>query len=707
MKGNAGRGKRIAAITAAILTFTGVATVNPYMVYAQDAAKSITITGNTTEILKGSSDAKNQQNHWSMQIDNETGKDILFYDLKEDNKEITKKQAFKGDTLVLDLENYDGNSVYTVEVYGVDKNIKASAKLYQVQANLTGDTSTNVPMANGVVSEAEKSRTYEASESCVVNDVDYDLNGNGNVSVGYDDNKSSSGYSVDYVKHDSTKNSNIYKAGVQLTDDSGNVLSSENITYYGTYTYQAPKTFSQTSTDENGKSIVNYYKAVDEKAQAVLKKEDNGKSIKIAYQKVDSQTAYDWNINLIDLMTGKTLKTVTQQIGVDESQTYDVASTIENDGVTYTLDSSMQSSYKHTYGDKSRTTNIYYYNKEKWIPENGYDITVKYVNIADRSQITTQTITVTNEEDAVIDCPAEYQNNGHTYIRLKGQSDTKGATYALYKVLSGEGRDILIGTQISDENGYMTFENVEPGTYYFKEVSAPAGHTVDEYATKKFTVSADGTINQLTAKRSSRSTQAVMFSLDSLTAEDAQISALEADDNKDAIVLAEAPGVSDEVTKLSVSKLDYTNHEFVTGAKMQILEKSSGKIVAEWTTGDSAESFERKLNVDTSYILREVSAPEGYDLAEDTEFIIDAYGILSIISGPDAEKTSDTALRIYDKKLGVTKVTKNTKENHNQKFVDVVKTVKTGDTAQIGLFAILSIAAIVVVIIVLRRRKNL
>ena len=93
MKGNAGRGKRIAAITAAILTFTGVATVNPYMVYAQDAAKSITITGNTTEILKGSSDAKNQQNHWSMQIDNETGKDILFYDLKEDNKEIRSRHS--------------------------------------------------------------------------------------------------------------------------------------------------------------------------------------------------------------------------------------------------------------------------------------------------------------------------------------------------------------------------------------------------------------------------------------------------------------------------------------------------------------------------------------------------------------------------------------------------------------------------------------
>ncbi len=361
-----------------------------------------------------------------------------------------------------------------------------------------------------------------------------------------------------------------------------------------------------------------------------------------------------------------------------------------------------------------------------------YNYTIKELIPSDPGQITyddreikvnvsvTKDDTTGNLEAAITyledNAPTEEPTFVNTYnpisIRVQktskdGSKDPlKGATYALYKVLSGEGRDILIGTQISDENGYMTFENVESGTYYFKEVSAPAGHTVDEYATKKFTVSADGTINQLTAKRSSRSTQAVMFSLDSLTAEDAQISALEEDDNKDAIVLAEAPGVSDEVTKLSVSKLDYTNHEFVAGAKMQILEKSSGKIVAEWTTGDSAESFERKLNVDTSYILREVSAPEGYDLAEDTEFIIDAYGILSITSGPDAEKTSDTALRIYDKKLGVTKVTKNTKENHNQKFVDVVKTVKTGDTAQIGLFAILSIAAIVVVIIVLRRRKN-
>ena len=429
MKGKAGRKKRVAAIAATILAFTGVATANPYLVYGQNNEKSITITGNTTEILKSSSDVQNQENHWSMKIDNETGKEVLFYDLKEGNKEITKKQAFKGDTLVLDLKDYDGNAVYTVDVYGVDKNVKASAKLYQVQANLKGDTSTSVPMVNGVVSESEKNNTYEAIASCVVNDIDYDLSGNANVTISYDSMKQSSGHSVDYTKHDASKNENVCQAGVQLTDDAGNVLSSENITYYGTYTYQAPKTFSQSSTDENGNNIVDYYKAIDGKAQAVLKKEDNGQTVKIAYQKVDSQTAYDWNINLIDLMTGTTLDTITKQVGVDQSQTYDAASTMEKDGVTYTLDASMQSSYTHMYGDKSRTTNIYYYNKAKWNPKNGYDITVKYVNIADRSQITSQTIAVTNAEDAVIDCPAEFQNGGHTYIRLKGQSDTIRHSY--------------------------------------------------------------------------------------------------------------------------------------------------------------------------------------------------------------------------------------------------------------------------------------
>ena len=126
--------KGIVVTTAAILTITSISVGNPYLVYGQDG-KSITIEGTTTEILNGSSDKSSQENHWTMKIDNQTGKDILFYDLKKGDQVITKKQAFKGDSLVVDIEDYDGEAVYTIDVYGIDKSIKASAKLYQVQAD--------------------------------------------------------------------------------------------------------------------------------------------------------------------------------------------------------------------------------------------------------------------------------------------------------------------------------------------------------------------------------------------------------------------------------------------------------------------------------------------------------------------------------------------------------------------------------------------
>ncbi len=420
--------KGIVVTTAAILTITSISVGNPYLVYGQDG-KSITIEGTTTEILNGSSDKSSQENHWTMKIDNQTGKDILFYDLKKGDQVITKKQAFKGDSLVVDIEDYDGEAVYTIDVYGIDKSIKASAKLYQVQADLEGSEEESVALANGVVTESEETDSYEASASCVVDDTDYDLDGSGVVEINYSDMEASSGYTVTYKEHDGESNGKVYKAGVQLTDDFGNVFNSTDITYYGTYTYQAPRTFSRISTDENGNNVVTYYRATDDKAQAVLTKEDNGKTVKIAYSEIDSQTPYDWNINIIDLMTGKTLDTVTKQIGVDQSQSYEAKETFEKDGVTYTLDSSMETSYTHQYGDTERTTNIYYYDKENWDPENGYDITVKYVNIADQSEIASQTLSVTNEQDTEISCPEEYQSGNHTYIRLKGQSDTLRHSY--------------------------------------------------------------------------------------------------------------------------------------------------------------------------------------------------------------------------------------------------------------------------------------
>ena len=427
--------------------------------------------------------------------------------------------------------------------------------------------------------------------------------------------------------------------------------------------------------------------------------------------------------------------------------------------------------------------------------EGEYHYTIKELIPEDKGQIIYDgreigvTVKVTkNEEAGALESTVTYTEDGkettnptlvNTYhpISICVQKTSKdgskdplqGATYALYRVLGFGGRSLLVDTQLSDATGYMTFDNVEPGIYYFKEVSAPAGHTVDEYATKKFVVSEDGSItsyietsNDSTllaqADQEEESTAETQLFADveplataagttSLSFENIEALATAADTDSQVLAkasatssteeettdstlladeIAEAPGVSDEVTKLYISKLDATNHEFVSGAKLQIIEKESGKVVEEWTTGESAEGFERKLNVETTYILHEVSAPEGYELAEDTEFIIDAYGILSITSGSDAEKTSDTSFSLYDKKLGVTETTVKTTEKHNTKYVDKTttstteasneatnttttsrtNTVKTGDTARIALFAISSLVAAAIAVVVVRRRKD-
>lgn len=432
--------------------------------------------------------------------------------------------------------------------------------------------------------------------------------------------------------------------------------------------------------------------------------------------------------------------------------------------------------------------------------EGEYHYTIKELIPEDKGQIIYDgreigvTVKVTkNEEAGALESTVIYTEDGEetetpTFVNIyhpisicvqktskDGSKDPlQGATYALYRVLGFGGRSLLVDTQLSDATGYMTFDNVEPGIYYFKEVSAPAGHTVDEYATKKFVVSEDGSITSYVETNNDSTllaqanqgdvstTEAQLFAdveplataaaTTSLSFENIEALATAADTDSQVLAkasaasstevattdstllteeIAEAPGVSDEVTKLYVSKLDDTNHEFVSGAKLQIIEKESGKVVEEWTSVESAEGFERKLNVETPYILHEVSAPEGYELAEDTEFIIDAYGILSITSGSDAEKTSDTSLSLYDKKLGVTETTVKTTEKHNTKYVDRTtttttttstteasneatnttttsrsNTVKTGDTARIAIFVISAIAAATIAVVVIRKRKD-
>lgn len=85
--------------------------------------------------------------------------------------------------------------------------------------------------------------------------------------------------------------------------------------------------------------------------------------------------------------------------------------------------------------------------------------------------------------------------------------------------------------------------------------------------------------------------------------------------------------VADRTVHVDVHKLDRDTHEYVKGAHLQILDKETGEVMIEWTSGEDKQQVNRILDVSDEnethvYILHEVSAPEGFEKAEDVEFIV-------------------------------------------------------------------------------------
>lgn len=279
-----------------------------------------------------------------------------------------------------------------------------------------------------------------------------------------------------------------------------------------------------------------------------------------------------------------------------------------------------------------------------------------------------------------------------------------GAIYGLWMVSETGGEDVYLGNCVADENGYMYFrEGIEIGPrYYFKEEFAPEGHTVDEYPSVTFRVEKTDSGYQLVYDADNR----LAKNAPSPTADTGLI-----DEDLQAIVLEfkdGAVGVQDEVTKLYVNKLDTNTREPVTGAVLQIIEKDTGTVVYQWTSGETTQGMERVLNVDTTYILREVTAPDGYDKAEDTEFIFDAYGNLTVLSGADAEWVGDTTINLYNTKRDVTITRQVTDEVVRQvrQVARVVRTIpQTGDGAPIVLVASLSLCGVLLIVYLQERKR--
>jgi LPXTG-motif cell wall-anchored protein len=125
----------------------------------------------------------------------------------------------------------------------------------------------------------------------------------------------------------------------------------------------------------------------------------------------------------------------------------------------------------------------------------------------------------------------------------------------------------------------------------------------------------------------------------------------------DIVTLTADGGVSDFTTDVRVQKLAADTHEAVTGAHLQIIDGSSGDVVEDWTTDGFTKEFAKELNVDTTYTLHEVSAPDGYEVAPDVQFTINATDgevtLVGSVGSSDSEVVDKRTLNLYDAKVVV------------------------------------------------------
>lgn len=189
----------------------------------------------------------------------------------------------------------------------------------------------------------------------------------------------------------------------------------------------------------------------------------------------------------------------------------------------------------------------------------------------------------------------------------------EGAVYGLYAkqdVINADGdiilkADSLIEKSISDVNGELEFNADLPlGDYYVKEIQAPIGYA------------SSNEVFEVSAVYKGQDVSTITFS----------------------------KTFKNAITKIEVSKKDITNEEEIAGAFLTVYPKDDeGAIYASWVSGQDGVNEDgtikphmiKGLEVGKTYILKEISSPHGYALAQDVEFTISDTGEIQKVEMKD------------------------------------------------------------------------
>ncbi len=292
-------------------------------------------------------------------------------------------------------------------------------------------------------------------------------------------------------------------------------------------------------------------------------------------------------------------------------------------------------------------------------------------------------------------------------------------------------RDTAIMTAASDENGCFEFTDVPFGQYIVREIESPSGYILSdkEYAVS---ISEDGEVIEITTenkpitveiskrdvygnelvgaemvlenadgekvdKWTSDGTNHIVsklgageYVLKEIAAPDGYVIAMDikfsvdvygnvtvenvdskaVSDNGDPLIT-----MVDDTTKVQISKQDITTGEELPGATLQIIDEN-GNVVEEWVSTDEAHLVEGKLIAGKEYTLREIIAPDGYEIANEIKFTVNEDG-------------SVTEVVMYDEHTPKT-TTPYTGDNHSD----------------FAAFALMGASLIIFLVLIISRKKN-
>jgi len=190
--------------------------------------------------------------------------------------------------------------------------------------------------------------------------------------------------------------------------------------------------------------------------------------------------------------------------------------------------------------------------------------------------------------------------------------ETKKLENVGFNISANENMKDIITTVKTNSEGIAIFNNLELGTYYIQESEQINGYTFND------------TIYQVEIKQ---------------------------DGDNFTITCENKP------TEITFSKVDETGTKELPGATIQIVDKETGTVVEEWISSEEPHII-RYLIEGKDYIMREITAPYGYEIAEEITFI-----------AGDGEKVTMKNMPIL-KSVRVEKLDKTTKEHiKSNKFV--------------------------------------